>query len=302
MLKPGAITFLLLWLAISASAQNTGLGSEACPGRVYTRKEVSRPAKMIDEPNFKHLYEVFGNGINGRVRLAAVLCRSGQVTDIRVINSEPPKIGELVAAALRLVRFKPAEMNWHTVSQRQQFEFNVNNRNGSLINVAAAAARSIDALDIIGNRRMTKDQILALIKTRPGEIYNHDQIQRDLSAILASGYFNSLGTRVLLEDAVTGGVRVIIEVQELPLIAGVRFEGLKEPEQSAIVEELRRQNLEVGKGTPCDSAKLKKAARIIESFLESRGWREAKAEIFSESLSATEVAVTFKITAYKFGS
>src|SRR5205823_345111 len=139
-------------------------------------------------------------------------------------------------------------------------------------------------------RRMTKEQILAWIKTRPGEMYSADQVQKDLMAILATGYFNAMGTRVTLDGAVKGGVRVIFEVFELPLIVDVRFEGLKEADQSAIVAELLKQNVDVRKGVPLDPVNLKKAARVIKTFLESKGWREVKAEAFVENLSATESA------------
>lgn len=291
---------LMFFGSMSAAAQVSN--PQTCRGPIYTRKEVNKPAKLIDQPNFKALYEAFGNNVSARVTLAAVLCRSGRITDIHVIDSQPPTFGEFVAAAVSLLRFKPAELNWHTVSQRQQLEFNINGYGVSGIDSGAAAGRRIEELDIIGNRRMTKEQILAWIKTRPGEIYSADQVQKDLMAILATENFNALGTRVTLEDGVRGGVRVIFKVVELPLIVDVRFDGLKEADRSAIIEEFRNQHVDVQKGTPLDSAKLKQAERVIESFLESKGWRDVKAATFVENLKAGESVVTFRVTAYKFGS
>jgi len=121
-------------------------------------------------------------------------------------------------------------------------------------------------------------------------------------AILATGYFDGRSTRVTLDGGIRGGVRVIIEVFELPLIVDVRFEGLKESDQAAIIEEFRKQHVDVEKGTPLDPAKLKKAERVIQSFFESRGWRDVKATTFVENLRAFESAVTFQVTVYKFGS
>ena len=290
-----ALVFIGLSLcAFSTSAQNAD--PQECRGPLYTRKEVTKPAKMTDQLNFKALYEAFGKGVSGEVKLEAVLCRSGRITDIRVIDSRPPKIGEYVAAALSLVRFKPAEMNWHTVSQRQQFEFNINGYGVSAIDSAAAAGRLVEELDIIGHRRMTKEQILTWIKTRPGEMYSADQIQKDLTAILATGYFNAMGTRVTLDGAIRGGVCVSFEVAELPLISEIRFEGLKEADQFTIVEELRRQNLNVRKGAPFDPVNLKKAARLIEQFFQSQGWVNVKAEALTENITPAEVKVVFKIS------
>lgn len=299
-LLPRPLVFLVAILVceIVTPAQ---LNAQSCHGPTYDRKEVAKPAKLVDEPNFRSLYEAFGNDVSGRVRLDAVLCRSGTITDIRVVESEPPKIGVFVAAALMLVRFRPAELNWHTVSQRQRFEFNFNQSEPS-IDVLAARGRVVEELDVIGNRRLTREQILQVIKTRAGDIYDADQVQKDLMAIVATGQFNSIGTRVLLEDAIRGGVRVIFEVFELPLITDIKFEGIDDAHRSAIIEELRTQKSAVEKGTPLDLVKLRKAARIIQSFLESRGSQGVRAEALIENLSATEVAVIFKVTAYKFGS
>src|ERR1044072_8111357 len=156
----GTCAAVLMFLgAMSARAQT----SNTCRGPIYTRKEVSKPARLIDEPNFKTLYEALGNGISARVKLDAILCRSGRITDIHVTDSQPPKAGEFVAAALSLVRFRPAEMNWHTVSQKQQFDFNINYEGVSEINSAAAMGRIVEELDIIGNRRITKEQIIGWI-------------------------------------------------------------------------------------------------------------------------------------------
>ena len=173
------------------------------------------------------------------------------------------------------------------VSQRQQFEFSINPRGISDIDVAAAAGRPIEELGIIGNRRMTAKQILALIKTRAGDLYNADQVQRDLSAILETGYFNSNGTRVLLDEGVRGGVRVLFEVFELPLINEIKFRSLTERDQSAIADELHKQTVEIRKGAPLDTAKLKKAVQVIEIFLASRGWHDLRVVPFVENLSAT---------------
>lgn len=299
MQKLGFIALLALFTTLSVSGQ---VIDQKCRGPIYGPKEVVKAAKLLDEPDFSTLYQAFGNDVSGRVTIEAVLCRSGKITDIRVIKSEPPNIREFVVAALTLVRFRPAELNWHTVSQRQQFEFNFNQSEPSPIDSVAAKGRVIEELDVLGNRRLMREQILQLIKTRAGDIYDADQVQKDLMAIVATGQFDSIGTRVLLDDAIRGGVRIIFKVSELPLITDIKFEGIDGAHRSAIIEELHTQKSAVEKGTPLDLVKLRKAARIIQSFLESRGWQGVRAEALIENLSATEVAVIFKVTAYKFGS
>ena len=61
----------------------------------------------------------------------------------------------------------------------------------------------------------------------PGDPYNEQQVQRDFQAILSLGFFDKTATRVLTEEGARGGVNVIFEVKELPIIRDLQFEGLK---------------------------------------------------------------------------
>src|SRR5437868_5981218 len=92
---------------------------------------------------------------------------------------------------------------------------------------AQQSGQLVEAVEIWGNRRISDKNILKRIKTRPGESFNQSQIQLDLQAILAMGFFDKIQTRVSVEEGARGGVVVIFEVAELPLIQGVSFEGLK---------------------------------------------------------------------------
>jgi Surface antigen variable number repeat/Gram-negative bacterial TonB protein C-terminal len=277
-----------------------------CSGPIHEGKELTRRAKIIEAPDMDFFAGIARQyNFQGEIRAEAVLCRSGQVTDIHIITTLPENLAEFATAAISTMRFTPAEVNWHTVSQRMSFEFSINQQGVSgitEIDLAKAKGRLVEELDFIGYRRINKEQILGWVKTRPGDVYAPEQVQKDLKSILATGYFNARGTQVALEDGVRGGVRVIFEVFELPLIVDLKFDGLKEPDVWAIVEELRSRHVDVRKGAPLDPGKLNQAERVIERFFEAKGWREVKAQALIENVSATEVAVTFKITGYKFGS
>jgi hypothetical protein len=297
-------TALLLGVACGYVCAQTR-DAKQCNGPIYEGKDIARLAKIIEYPNMGLVANRARKyNFQGEIRAEFVLCRDGHVTDIHIITGLPENLAEFATAAIYTMRFTPAEMNWHTVSQRVVFEFSIHGDVSGVreIDSRKAAGRLVEDLDIIGNRRITKEQIIGWIKTRPGDTYNSDQVQKDLLAVVATGYFDARSTRVTLEDGVRGGLRIIFEVMELPLIAEIKFEGLKEADRSAIIEELRKQHVDIQKGAPVDTAKLKQAERVIRSFFESQGWRDVKAETLVENLSATEVAVTFKVTAYKFGS
>src|SRR5215831_13204017 len=71
--------------------------------------------------------------------------------------------------------------------------------------------RIVENVDIQGNRRLRKDDLLYYIQTRPGDPYNEQQVQRDLQTILQLGFFNKTETRVLTEEGARGGVNVVFE-------------------------------------------------------------------------------------------
>lgn len=281
---------------IIVPAQNRQSDSRLeCRGPIYNAKDVTRRAKIIERPDLKGL----SSDLRGRVLVDAVLCRTGRVTDIRIVESSPPSVAEFAIAAVSEIRFKPAELNWHTVSQRMEFQFSVNDGRVEEIDPSAATGRLVEELDIMGNRRMTKEQILPMIKTRPRDIFNQDQVQRDLTAILATGNFNPIGTRVLLEDALRGGVRVIFKVFELPLIRRLWFRGVTAEDEFAIMEELVKPQLNIRIGAPSHPLKLRAATVAIKQYLESAGWSSVNVETLIENLSATEVNITFTVSGLK---
>jgi hypothetical protein len=292
---------IALAVFVCGAAGSAQIEIKKCRGSIYEAKDVAVRAKITKLPDFHVLSEALGAGVQAHVVLEAVLCRSGAVTDIRVLKSEPPNAAEFVVGALSLMTFKPAESNWHSVSQRQTFDFTFNERGISAMDAVKEPGRLIEEVDIIGNRRLTKEEILGWIKTRPGDPYDPDQVKQDLQALLKTGRLNALTTRVQVEDAVRGGVRVIFELSELPLIAEVAFGGSAGlTNRSAILNELARQGVDLEFGRPFDLAILKKATKVIEDYFRSQGWINVKAEASVENLTANDVRIVFKISGTNF--
>jgi len=51
-----------------------------------------------------------------------------------------------------------------------------------------APQQLVESVDITGNRRLRKDDILYYIQTRPGDPYNVDQVQRDYQTLLSLSF------------------------------------------------------------------------------------------------------------------
>jgi outer membrane protein insertion porin family len=155
--------------------------------------------------------------------------------------------------------------------------------------------RIVENVDIIGNRRLRKDDILYYIQTRPGDPYNVDQVQRDYQTLLSLTFFDKTATRVLTENGPRGGVNIIFEVKELPIIRDLTFEGLHSVQESDILKAFRERRVGVSKESIYDPVKVRNAMRVIKELLAEGGHPNATVEERTEEVSATSRAITFHV-------
>lgn len=169
----------------------------------------------------------------------------------------------------------------------------------SLAFVPNAAAQKqeklVETLDILGNRRLTDEVIIKHIKTRPENLFDEKQVKEDLQSLLALDLFHKKNTRFLVEEGVRGGVSVIFEVQELPIIFDVDFGCLKFVTKKELIDELRGQNVKIEAEEVYATENIQKARRIILEYLVNRGFTEAKVEAYEEEISATTLKIGFHI-------
>jgi len=160
---------------------------------------------------------------------------------------------------------------------------------------AQQGQRLVESVDITGNRRLRKDDILYYVQTRPGDPFNEQQVQRDLQAILALGFFDKTATRVLTEEGARGGVNVVFEVRELPIIRDLQFEGLKSVPESDVLKAFRERRVGVSKESIYDPVKVNAAIRVLKELLAAHGHPNATVEKKLDEVSATSTALTFVI-------
>jgi outer membrane protein assembly factor BamA len=160
---------------------------------------------------------------------------------------------------------------------------------------AQRASRLVEEVAVIGYRRLSKEDILKHVKTKPGEVYSWKQVQRDLQSVLASGLFDRVQTRVLQETGRRGGVVITFEVVELPRILEIRFEGLRHLKETEIIDELRREHVNLEKDAVDDPVQVRQAIRVIRRFLMSRGWANPSVTVLREMLTSQSVSITFVI-------
>ena len=160
---------------------------------------------------------------------------------------------------------------------------------------AQQTPRVVENVDIIGNRRLRKDDIIYYIQTRPGDNYNPDQVARDLQTILSLGFFDKVGTRVTEEVGPRGGVNITFIVVELPIIRDIQFEGLKSVSESDVLKTFRERRVGVSKEAIEDPVKVRNATRVLKELLAAKGHPNATINVNREQVSATSIAITFEV-------
>jgi outer membrane protein insertion porin family len=160
---------------------------------------------------------------------------------------------------------------------------------------AQTQQRLVENVEIIGNRRLRKDDILYYIQTRPGDVYNVEQVQRDYQTLLSLTFFDKTATRVLTENGPRGGVNIIFEVKELPIIRDMTFSGLKSVPESDVLKAFRERRVGVSKESTYDPVKVRTAMRVIKELLSASGHPNATVEERTEEVSATSLAIEFVV-------
>ena len=96
------------------------------PDRVRRVPEVTQRARILTKPEPEYTEEARRNQITGTVVLRVVFSASGQVLDIRTVNSLPFGLTERAIMAARRIQFIPAMKDNHPVSVHMQLEYNFN--------------------------------------------------------------------------------------------------------------------------------------------------------------------------------
>src|SRR5918995_217408 len=155
--------------------------------------------------------------------------------------------------------------------------------------------RLVENVEVIGNRRLRKDDILYYIQTRAGDVYSEEAVQRDYQTLLSLTFFDKTATRVLTENGPRGGVNIIFEVKELPIIRDLTFEGLKSVQESDVLKAFRERRVGVSKESIYDPVKVRNAMRVMKELLAAGGHPNATIEERRDEVSATSTALTFVI-------
>jgi outer membrane protein insertion porin family len=142
--------------------------------------------------------------------------------------------------------------------------------------VACAAAWAVDPfvlkdIQVEGLQRVEPGTVFASLPFRVGETYSEDKGAQAIRALFGLGLFSDV--RIEVRDGV-----VVVVVAERPIVADIRFDGVKEFDAEVLRKALR--DIGLAEGRPFDKA------------LADRAEQELKRQYLNRSLYAAEVVTT----------
>ncbi len=123
------LSLLVLCFGLSVSTNSQSNGSKAtndadCEGTVFKPEEVSRKPRITNRPAPEYTQAARRNRISGNVVLIIVLCRTGKVTNAKVVQGLPQGLTESCLDAAKRIEFEPAEKNGQPVSVKVRIDYN----------------------------------------------------------------------------------------------------------------------------------------------------------------------------------
>ena len=150
----------------------------------------------------------------------------------------------------------------------------------------------ISEINVIGNRRIPKDTILARIFTKPGDIYDQSALERDFNSLWNTGYFQDVK---FLREQTPKGWRLIVQVKEKPTIREINYVGLSTVSNSDVLDRFKQEKVGLVVESQYDPTRIKKAENAIKGLLSEHGRQFATIRTELRDIPPASVGITFVI-------
>jgi outer membrane protein insertion porin family len=148
------------------------------------------------------------------------------------------------------------------------------------------------APEVIGNRRIPKDSIVARMSSRQGDVYDQAVVERDFNSIWNTGYFY----KVWIEKVDTPScVRLIVYVTEKPTIRTIEYTGLNAVTLSDVQERFKKAKVSLTVESQYDETRIKRAETVLKDLLSEHGHQFATINTVVKTIPPASVGITFKI-------
>ena len=153
-------------------------------------------------------------------------------------------------------------------------------------------AQTLCTPQVIGNRRIPKESVLARLFSHEGNLYDPAIAERDFNSLWNTGYFED----VRIEKVETPAcVQLVVYVKEKPTIREINYTGLNAVSLSDVAERLKKEKVGLTQESQFDPTRMARAVVVLKQLLAEHGHQFATIKPEVKTIPPAAVALTFKI-------
>jgi outer membrane protein insertion porin family len=156
----------------------------------------------------------------------------------------------------------------------------------------ATGAQTLCEPQVINERRIPKDSILARMSSHQGDPYDPAAVERDFNSIWNTGYFEEL--RIERVDT-PACIQLVVIVREKPHIATIYYQGLNAVTQSDVDERFKKAKVGLVPESQFDETRVMRAVSVLKDLLSEHGHQFATVTPVYKTIPPSSVEITFKI-------
>ena len=162
----------------------------------------------------------------------------------------------------------------------------------ALAGQTAVGSQALCELQVINNRRIPKDSILARLSSHQGDPYDPAEVERDFNSIWNTGYFENLRIEKVDTPAC---VQLVIIVREKPTIRSIDYTGLNSVTLSDVQERFKKAKVGLTVESQFDETRVKRAEDVLKDLLAEHGHQFATIKTEIKTIPPYSVGITFKM-------
>jgi outer membrane protein insertion porin family len=186
-----------------------------------------------------------------------------------------------VAGTVAVLAFVPAFTPSAAAQVQAQSRFSAEN-----------APQVLCQTQVIGNRRIPKESILARLFSRPGDAFDPAVVERDFNSLWNTGYFDSIQIERINTPTC---LQLEIYVREKPTIREINYKGINAISTSDILDRFKKEKVGLTVESQFDPTKVKRAEVVIQQMLGEHGHQFAVIKTEIKTIPPAAIALTFNV-------
>lgn len=157
---------------------------------------------------------------------------------------------------------------------------------------ASSTPQVLCPTQVIGNRRIPKESILARTYLQPGDVFDEAAVEQTFNSLWNTGYFDDVRIERVDEP---NCVQLLIYVREKPTIREINYKGLNAVSVSDVLDRFKKEKVGLTVESQYDPTRIKRAEVVLKQMLGEHGHQFATIRTEVKTIPPAAVAVTFNV-------